>query len=95
MSEETTAQQCEVYYSGRVQGVGFRYTVRMIAGRFAVAGFVRNLPDGRVQLVAEGPADQLGRFFNAIDTEMGHYIQDTRQQMSPATGSFSGFDVRF
>ena len=95
MSEETTTEQCEVYYSGRVQGVGFRYTVRMIAGPFAVAGFVRNLPDGRVQLVAEGTADEIGRFLDAINTEMGHYIRDAREQTSPAKGDFSGFDIRF
>ncbi len=95
MSEEAAAQRCEVFYSGRVQGVGFRYTVRMIAGPFGVAGFVRNLPDGRVQLVAEGSAGEIGRFLDAIDTEMGHYVKDARQQTSPATGGFSGFDIRF
>ena len=95
MSEETTAEQCEVYYSGRVQGVGFRYTVRIIARRFAVAGFVRNLPDGRVQLIAEGPADEIGRFLDAINTEMGHYVKGARRQTSPATGDFADFDIRF
>ena len=48
------AEQREVYYSGRVQGVGFRYTVRSLASRMAVTGFVKNLPDGRVHLVVEG-----------------------------------------
>jgi acylphosphatase len=43
-----------VFYSGLVQGVGFRYTTQRIAQQHAFAGFVRNLPDGRVQLVAEG-----------------------------------------
>ena len=43
-----------MYFSGHVQGVGFRYTTRSVASRFAVTGYVRNLPDGRVELVAEG-----------------------------------------
>ncbi|NQU22470.1 MAG: acylphosphatase [Candidatus Nealsonbacteria bacterium] len=95
MAEESTVEQREVYFSGRVQGVGFRYTVRMIAGQFAVAGFVRNLPDGRVQLVAEGTADELGRFLDAINTEMGRNIKDTRQRTTSAAGDFAGFDIRF
>ena len=54
MCKEGTQEQREVYYQGRVQGVGFRYAVRSLARRFAVDGFVRNLSDGRVELVAEG-----------------------------------------
>ena len=62
MADTHDRQRCEIYYSGRVQGVGFRYTVRSIAGRFAVTGFVKNLRDGRVQLVAEGLAEEIQRF---------------------------------
>ena len=95
MSEEAIQQRREVYFSGRVQGVGFRYTVRMVASRFAVTGFVKNLPDGRVQLVAEGPSDQLRRFLAAVDTEMGRYIDDRQEETIPATGQFTRFDIRF
>src|SRR2546426_1082957 len=52
-------QRRELHYRGHVQGVGFLYTVRDIARRYEVAGFVRNLPDGRVHLIAEGTADEL------------------------------------
>ena len=63
MSGEDAAERRVVHYSGRVQGVGFRYTVRTLATRFAVTGFVRNLADGRVQLVVEGgPGEGAGRF---------------------------------
>ena len=55
----------EVYYAGRVQGVGFRYTVRSLAARFDVTGFVRNLPDGRVHLVVEGDAGEIDAFLEA------------------------------
>src|SRR5471030_2081507 len=47
-------RRMKVFYSGRVQGVGFRYTARTVAAGFEITGYVRNLPDGRVELVAEG-----------------------------------------
>ena len=59
------AEQREVYYSGRVHGVGFRYTVRSLASRLAVSGFVKNLPDGRVHLVVEGPPGEIDGAFAA------------------------------
>ena len=95
MCEETTVERREVYYSGRVQGVGFRYTVRIVASRFAVTGFVKNLRDGRVQLVAEGPAEEIGRFLGAVDAEMDRCIAEKQQNSGQATGEFAGFDVRF
>lgn len=88
-------QRREVYFSGRVQGVGFRYTVQSLAGRFQVAGFVRNLPDGRVHLVAEGDADELDVFLSAIQSEMRPYIAESRETVQPATGGFDAFEVRF
>ena len=54
----------QIFYAGRVQGVGFRYTVRAVANGFEVTGMVRNLPDGRVELAAEGAGDELEAFFN-------------------------------
>ena len=92
---DDTVQRREVFYSGRVQGVGFRYTVRMVANGFPVSGFVKNLPDGRVQLVCEGPAEEIERFLRAIDSQMGRYVTDLQQQSGPATGGFDGFDIRF
>jgi acylphosphatase len=95
VSGEAAAERHEVYYSGRVQGVGFRYTVRWVAKRFAVTGFVKNLPDGRVQLVAEGRPDELRRFLDAVDAEMGHYVVDRQGQAGAASGRFQGFEIRF
>ena len=88
-------QRREVYYSGRVQGVGFRFTVRAIASRFAVSGFVRNLPDGRVHLVVEGSAGEIDRFLDAIQAEMRHYIAAADQTAGPATGRFKAFEIRY
>ena len=85
----------EIHYRGRVQGVGFRYTVRLIAAKFAVCGFVKNLPDGRVQLLVEGESDELQRFLAAISAEMGRYINDTQQRITPGSGRFGAFEVRF
>jgi len=83
-----------VFYSGRVQGVGFRYTTRRIASRRAVTGFVRNLSDGRVQLVAEGEPAELDRLVADIEQAMGDFIRNKQETESPATGEFDGFEVR-
>ncbi len=95
MSGEAAGERREVYYSGRVQGVGFRYTVRWVATRFAVTGFVKNLPDGRVQLVAEARPGELRRFLDAVHAEMGQHIADAQEQVGPTTGRFRGFEIRF
>jgi len=87
-------QQREVYYAGSVQGVGFRYTVRSLVGRFEVTGFVRNLPDGRVHLVAEGEAAEVAAFLDAVKTEMNYYINDIEERSRPASGRFQGFEIR-
>jgi acylphosphatase len=87
-------QQYEVYYAGRVQGVGFRYTVRALAARFAVVGYVRNLPDERVHLVVEGAPDEVAAFLDAIRAEMGHYITSVQQTHQPAAGRFQSFEIR-
>jgi acylphosphatase len=63
-----------VYYSGRVQGVGFRYTAQQVAHDHHVGGFVRNLPDGRVELVAEGDRNSVDNLLAAIQHHMYGYI---------------------
>ncbi len=88
------SERREVYFSGRVQGVGFRYTARQIATRFDVAGYVQNLSDGRVLLIAEGRAETLDRFLAAIGAEMDRHIRDTETETSAASGEFSRFEVR-
>ena len=96
MSEAAaTTQRLTVYFSGIVQGVGFRYTTRRVAGRFAVAGFVRNMPDGRVEVVAEGTQDIIRPFIAAIRAEMGHCISSVEEHIAPADGRFKSFEIRF
>jgi len=84
-----------VYFSGRVQGVGFRYTVEDIAARFDVRGFVRNLRDGRVELVAEGSQGELEAFHNAIEEAMRRNIRERTVTDTPATGEFTSFRIAF
>lgn len=83
-----------VYYSGRVQGVGFRYTAQRVAARFVVAGYVRNLPDGTVELVAEGDADQVDAFLAAVARQMAGNIERATVADETPPG-LQGFDVRF
>ena len=87
-------EQREVYYAGRVQGVGFRYTVRSLAARFDVTGFVRNLSDGRVHLMVEGEGQEVDAFLDAVKTEMTHCIAGVQETDRPATGRFKSFEIR-
>jgi acylphosphatase len=87
-------QRHTVYYTGHVQGVGFRYTARSIARGFDVAGFVRNLDDGRVELVAEGQPHEVDAFRREVRDRFFNYIRDEQCNVRPATGEFTGFDIR-
>jgi len=84
-----------VLYSGRVQGVGFRYTARHIAQQHVVTGFVRNLDDGRVELVAEGTSVELDRLLAAIKEAMSDYIHQAQVAEIPVTGKYASFEVAF
>lgn len=89
-----TRQQVQVFYSGHVQGVGFRYTVKSVAAGFEVTGMVRNLPDGRVELVAEGAREELEAFRQAIrDAGLGGVIRDEQARWHDAQGGWRGFEI--
>ena len=82
------------FYSGRVQGVGFRYTVKTLASGFEVTGIVRNVSDGRVELVAEGARDELEAFRRAIrESEVGRFIRNEQDAWNEARGEFRGFEI--
>jgi acylphosphatase len=84
-----------VWFSGRVQGVGFRFTCRTLARGFDVAGSVRNLPDGRVELVAEAEPAELDAFLAAIQREMSPFIQDVvAEPEPPGARPMTGFSIR-
>jgi len=83
-----------IYYSGRVQGVGFRFTTKSVAAGYDVVGVVRNLADGRVELVVEGDREELEGFRRAIqDSEVGGLIRHEEVVWGTATGNFRGFEI--
>ena len=87
-------QRQTCYFSGRVQGVGFRYTVQNLALQYNVRGYVRNMADGRVELVMEGPESEMGGLINDINQKMNGYIKKVQTDTSPATGEFRQFYIR-
>ena len=92
--ERMNRTRMQVFYSGRVQGVGFRYTVKSVAMGFEVTGAVRNLPDGRVELTVEGAREELEAFRQAIrDGGLEGFIRDEQVSWSLATGEFRGFEI--
>jgi len=84
----------EVIFQGHVQGVGFRYTTSRIARGHRVAGFVKNLPDGTVQLVVEGEPQELESFLDEVSQTLAPHIQHIHVHTLPATGEFANFEVR-
>ena len=88
-------QRRDVHYSGHVQGVGFRYTVRRRGRRPTKPGYVQNLPDGRVKVVAEGATAELDRYLAAIQAAMTENIDQKQTETAAATGEFPNFDIRF
>jgi len=84
-----------IYYQGSVQGVGFRFTTVRVANGYAVTGFVRNLPDGRVEVVVEGQSKEIEAFLSDLADSMQGYIRNVQIHEEPYVGAFHGFDVRF
>ena len=84
-----------VVYAGRVQGVGFRATTRVLSQDFAVTGFVRNLPDGTVELEAEGAGASVQAFLDAIAAQFRGHIEHTEVVSIAATGADGSFNVRY
>jgi len=80
-------------FNGRVQGVGFRYTVKNIAQQYNVGGYVRNLPDGRVELVMEGPDTEMNRLLDDVNDRMRDYVNGVDRTLLPASNEFSRFSI--
>ena len=83
-----------VFFSGHVQGVGFRYSVLQVAREFDVAGYVINLADGRVQLEAEGKPADVTAFIAAVQEKMHGYIRKTERSAKPRPAQFTGFVIK-
>ena len=87
-------QRIHVLFSGQVQGVGFRFTTKLIARELGLKGFVRNLSDGRVEVICEGRVTILNEFLKNINNKMSKYICDFIIDWDDAKGEFSIFEIR-
>ena len=88
--------RAHVYYSGRVQGVGFRYTAEGLALKLRLTGWVKNLPDGRVEMICEGPKETIETLFEQIKSSMlGKHIRKTTCDWSTSQNAFKDFQVEF
>lgn len=88
-------KQIHVYYTGKVQGVGFRFTTEDIACDLGITGWVKNLRNDGVELVAEAEEEILKDFLERVNQYFSRYIQDIDVQWQEAKGEFKGFDIRF
>lgn len=87
-------RRMHILYSGRVQGVGFRYQTKQLSMGFELTGKVRNLPDGRVELVAEGDEAELNAFRRAVrDGGLQALIRGEEVKWSESSGEFRGFEI--
>ena len=88
------AERRTILYTGAVQGVGFRFTTVRVLADVAVSGYVRNLADGRVELVVEGEPSQTQAAVERVRGALGAQIRAEAQEHGPATGEFQGFGIR-
>ncbi len=88
-------KQLHIYYSGRVQGIGFRYTVQDIASGLKVCGWAKNLSDGRAEVLAEAEEDALGNLLEQVNAHFSRYIKEVTVEWQPASGKFRDFQIAF
>lgn len=89
-----SAYYAHLFFTGHVQGVGFRYQTLELARGFEVSGHVRNLSDGRVELEAEGDESEVTAFVAAIKKHLGDFIRSTEQETRRRKPEFRGFTIR-
>jgi acylphosphatase len=84
-----------VIFQGHVQGVGFRYTAREIARQYNVTGLVRNLPDGTVEMLIQGPAPEIDNCIREIQDSFEGHIRNTQIEEAPYNPRYTDFRVAF
>jgi acylphosphatase len=93
--QKMAIKRVHIFYSGRVQGVGFRYTAEALAQNLDITGWVSNLRDGRVELLAEGAEADIKDALRRISEEMSGYIKDVDISWEDPNGEFGDFRIRF
>ena len=93
VADDKPAKACTVYYTGKVQGVGFRATTAEIARDYSVTGWVKNLADGRVQLLVEGSEEAVDKFLKAVRARWKENIEKEEIKSQEASGKYKSFDV--
>ena len=88
-------KRVHIFYSGRVQGVGFRFVSERSAVEFGVVGWVKNLGDGRVELICEGEEEKLNKLISKIEKYFSDYIRNADVSWQEAIGEFKDFSVKF
>jgi acylphosphatase len=86
-------KQIHAFFSGQVQGVGFRYTARDIAQSLNVCGWVRNLPDGKVEVLAQAEESALKIFVDEINSNFSGYITNSEIETSLPGENYKYFDI--
>jgi|TARA_Y200000002_G_C22357345_1_gene527600 acylphosphatase len=81
------------FFTGRVQGVGFRYQVVSIAKGFELTGYVKNLQDGRVELLAEGDETEVMNFIEAVESELDVFIKSIEKETGVSLRQHSNFSI--
>ena len=94
MSTSSQKERWVLYFSGHVQGVGFRYNTQRLTRDLAITGYVRNLVDGRVEVVAEGSRTELASLQDEVQRTMADHIQGVRVDRCTPTGEFAAFEIR-
>lgn len=84
----------QILFSGQVQGVGFRWTTERIASQLPIRGFVRNLPDQRVEVVVAGSAANIQQLIDQLQERFGSGITGIQRQIVEGTNEFAGFEIR-
>jgi len=85
---------CDAFYSGRVQGVGFRFKSYQIASGYSVTGFVRNLEDGRVEIFAQGEESEVRGFVDEVKQLLSPFIKDIQDSYKKQKREYKTFDIK-
>ena len=88
-------KQLHIYFSGQVQGVGFRYSTSHFAKNLGLKGWVKNLSDGRVEALVVGEANLIDEFLKNIDQRFSGYITDQKKNLIDATYQYDDFQIKY